>query len=356
MNQFVTVERTDKQFWPLLTGTFSKTHFAQPVRNIQVNSANETVTFKLIEKPSASLGQALVHWYSAARNMYLVFPILGGLSFLSFLHGPSSLFLILISLVCLQFFLMAITLYSDYSDYINGIDRVNEHSSQKPLLQGVVRPYQAKQLALSFLLISFAFAMVCFYLRPYTVLFAVLALLLGMSLSSSYMGRHFKGVSIFATFLLAGPLLVLGYEYLLYEEMTLPSILLGGLFGLHALKYDFCKQVRDIYYNSKAKVATLPTFFGFEKSKLVYSFFSIVHIGVLFVFANILSLKEIYLIVIVALCFELYINNLVYSAPSFLSSNISTCMSMQKLHYSLENSLFVFLFLYPLWSSFLFFH
>ena len=48
MNQFVTISKNDKQFWPMLTGRFSKTHFAQPVKNLYVNSDDETVTLSLI--------------------------------------------------------------------------------------------------------------------------------------------------------------------------------------------------------------------------------------------------------------------------------------------------------------------
>src|SRR5690606_5023667 len=113
-----------------------------------VNSADETVTFKIIEKNSLSLVGALAQWYSLARNIYLIFPILGGISYLTAAYGVGELDLILSSVLGLQTFLMSLTLYNDYSDYINGVDRVNDYSSKKPLIQGLVRPYQAKQLAL----------------------------------------------------------------------------------------------------------------------------------------------------------------------------------------------------------------
>ncbi len=351
MSQFVTVSKNDENFWPLLTGRFSKTQFAQPVRNLSVNSFEETVTFKIIEKQSLSLMQALFQWYSLSRNIYLIFPIIGGLSYLLGAYGAPDAMLLVSSLVCLQFFLLGLTLYNDYSDYVSGIDRINEYSSKKPLVLGLVRPYQARQLALVFFAIAFIAAGYCFFVKPMTLLLALLALLLGLSLSATFVSRKFKGVSLIATFLMGGPLLVLGFEYLFYGQMTLASGLLGAVFGYHALKYDFSKQVRDIFYSSRARVVTLSTLFGFERSKILYSLMSFLHLTVLGAFAWQSQRPEVLMILLVSLCFEIYINSLFYGAASFLSSNISYCLSLQKLHFTIESGLLVFISLSGLWLS-----
>lgn len=353
MTEFITISKSDEQFWPMLSGQFSKTHFAQPVRNLYVNSVDEMITFKIIEKDSLSLVGALAQWYSLARNIYLLFPIIGGVAFICSLHGMPNFSILISSVLSLQFFLMALTLHNDYSDYVNGVDRVNEYSSQKPLIQGLIRAYQAKQLAILFLGLSFLLAIYCFIYQPLSLAFATIALLVGMTLTSRYVSRRFKGISIIATFILGGPLLVLGYEILLFNTMSFSSALLGFVFGFHALKYDFCKQVRDIFYNSKAKVQTISTFFGFEKSKILYVILSIAHVGILTALALQLRNKELFLLVVVAICFNAYLVNLFYRAQSFLSSNISECLSLQKLHYTMECSLMVLIFLSPLWLSFL---
>lgn len=351
MSQFLTLSKNDEQFWSTLTGQFSKTHFAQPIRNLYVNSKDETITFKIIEKPSLSLFGALVQWYSLARNIYLVFPIVGGVSFLTAQYGMAPLDLLFTSIFALQFFLMALTLYNDYSDYVNGVDRVNEYSSQKPLIKGLMRPFQARQLAIFFLGCSFVFATYCFVMKPMTLAFAAVALLIGTSLTATGFSHKLKGLSLVGTPLLAGPILVLGYEFLLFGRISLASGLLGLIFGIHALKYEFCKQVRDIFYNSKAQVVTLSTFLGFENSKSVYSLLSLAHVTALVLFAMQVPKPELYLIVVVAICFEAYLNQIFYGAQSFLSSNISDCLSLQKLHYTIENSLLVFIFLSPVWLS-----
>ena len=103
MSQLVTISKSDDQFWPMLTGRFSKTHFAQPVKNLYVNSDDETVTFKIIKKNKLSLLAALTQWYSLARNIYLVFPILGGISYLMFAYGVGSVDLIISSFLGLLF-------------------------------------------------------------------------------------------------------------------------------------------------------------------------------------------------------------------------------------------------------------
>ncbi len=353
MNSFVTVSKDDKQFWPLLTGRFSKTHFAQPVSSLYVNSKKETITFKIVEKSSRSLFGALAQWYSVARNIYLIFPIIGGLAFLASNFGWPSWDLVLTSFLSLQFFLMSMTLYNDYSDYLNGIDRVNEYNSQKPLVQGLIRAYQARQLAFVFFLLSSAFAAYCFWQRPETLLFGLLAFVIAASLVSQRVSRSLRGLSVLTNFVLAGPLLVIGYEYLLYGHMSLASGLLGAIFGLHALKYDFLKQVREIFYNSKAQVSTLSTYLGFERSKKLFTLFSCIHLAALAYFTIHLGVKELWLLFVVSLYFEVYLNNLIHKAASFLSSNINQGLSLQKLHFTIESSLILFIFSSSLWLSWL---
>lgn len=351
MSQFVTLSRNDKNFRSFLTGQFSKDQFAQPVRNLSVNTSDEKVTFKLIDKKALSLLGALGQWYSLPRNIYLVFPLVGGISYLVATAGWPDWGLFVSSTLCLQLFMLGLTLYNDYSDYVNGIDRINEYSSQKPLVLGTVRPYQAKQLAQIFLSLSVLCASYCFYHLPSTLFLGFFAFVLGLSLSSTFVSRQYKGVSLVATFLMGGPLLVLGFEYLFYQQMTLAPGLLGAVFGYHALKYDFTKQVREIFYSSKANVTTLSTFFGFERSKVLYSLMSLLHLTVLGLFAWYSQWSGVSMIVVVSLCFEFYINAQFYKASSFLSSSLSHCLSLQKLHYSIESLLFVFLFLSPLWLS-----
>ena len=174
---------------------------------------------------------------------------------------------------------------------------------------------------------------------------------MGFAFASRGFNRRHKGFNLFNTFWMTGPLLILGYEFLLYNRLSLASAFLGGVFGYHALKYDFCKQVRDIYYNSRAKITTLSTLLGFERSKFFYSFLSLGHILVLCLFAFAVNQREVLLLLVVSLCFEIFINYRFYKATSFLSSHISESLSLQKLHYIIECCLIVFIFLSPLWLS-----
>ena len=351
LSEFITLSRKNKQFRLFLTGRFSKTHFAQPIRNLNVNCSDEVVTFKIIERKSPSLLGALKQWFSLSRNIYLTFPVIVGLSFLFYRYGGGAYELILFSFLSLEFFFMALVLYNDYSDYVNGVDRVNEHNFDKPLVHGLIRPYQAYHLSVIFLFFSFLFGSYCFFRKPLIVVLVLWVLFVGFTFTSMAFNRRYKGFNLFNTFWMTGPLLILGYEFLLYDRFSLASALLGGILGYHALKYDFCRQVRDIYYNSKARITTLSTLLGFETSKFVYSFLSLGHILILIFFAFITVQREIVLLIVVSLCFEIYINHRLYKATSFLSSRISDCLSLQKLHYTVESSLFVFIFLSPLWLS-----
>ena len=351
MSRFITLSKNDPDFHSFLSGQFSSSEFAIPIRNLNVNSASESVTFKIIAMNESSLVKAFFHWYSLAKNIYLIFPILGGLSFLTFYHGDADPILVLLSAIALHFFLLSMTLRNDYYDYVNGFDRINEYELKKPLLMGLIRPYQAKRWSLFLFGLSVIFGSYCFFRQPWALAFALVGLLLSFGIGSNYTSRSYKGLSLVATFLMGGPLLVLGYEYLLYQTLSLPSLLLGGMFGYHALKYDFARQVRNIYFSSKANLITLSALFGFERSKPLYSLMSLLHLALLGGLILVTGKQELGLIFVVALFFEAYINKTLYSAESFLSSNIANCMSLQKLHYSLECSLLVFVFLGPQWLS-----
>ena len=349
MNQFVTLSKDDSRFWPMLTGRFSKTHFAQPIKTLYVQSQDEQVTFKIVEKSQGSLLSSLGHWYSLARNIYLFFPIFGGLALFFSQHGFLRWDLAAGAFVSLQFFLLALTLYSDFHDYINGIDRINEHNFKKPLLRGLIRPYQVLDLAKVFLALAIVSSVYLFLHRPMAVMFAGAAFLISYLFSSSVFGQKFKGLTSVMSFLLAGPLLLLGLEYLMFAQLSELSALVGLIFGLHALKYDFCKQLRDVYYHSKARIRTLSTRIGFEKSKAMYSLLSLLHIGLLGVLVERSGNRYLIILALVAFAFEIYINRLLFKAPSFLSANINQCMGLQKLHYSVENLIFMFLCLSSLW-------
>ena len=351
MSSFVTVSRKDNEFWSLLTGRFSKTHFAKPVKNLYVNSSEETVTFKIVEREQLSLWKSLYQWYSLARNIYLLFPILGGVSFLSYQYGKVPLDILCFSGLSLQSFLMAITLFNDYHDYIHGVDRVSENSSKKPLVQGLIRPYQAHQLAYVFLGVSSLLAGYCFVYNPMSLIFAAVAFVIASLTALPIVSKKYKGLSSFMSFTLAGPLLVLGYEYLFFQTLSLNSTLLGFVFGLHALKYDFCKQVQNIFYSSKAQLVTVSGFLGFERSKYLYSFLSLSHIALLTLFVSFSGQMNMSILIIVALGFEFYINRLFLRASSFLSSDLENCIGLQKLHYCIEGSLIMFISLSPLWLS-----
>ena len=281
--------------------------------------------------------------------MYLTFPILGALALLVARFGPLRWDLVVVAVLSLEFFLMALTLYSDYHDYVNGIDRINEHNLTKPLVLGLMRPFQALQLAKVFLTFSFLSALYLFAQQPLVIVFAGVAFGLTYLFASSVFGQRFKGLSSIMSFFLSGPLLVLGLEFLLFKELSLISGVIGFVFGLHAFKYGYVKQIRDIFYNSKAKIRTLSTTVGFEKSKALYGLFTMIHLASLSLFVILYGKPIFWSLVIVSLSFEFYINRLLHNAASFLSSNVTQCLDLQKLHFTIEIFVMIFLLLQSLW-------
>lgn len=351
VQEFITISKSDPQFRTYLEGDFSQTQYAQPVQSLFVTQPQEQVTFKLISQPSFSWPIALSSWYSLERNFFLFFPILVSMSYLYHEKLEMDLSLMVSSILGLQFFLLALTLYNDYHDYIYGFDRVNENNHRKPLVMGFIRAYQARQLALVFFVLAIAVSSWCFWMKPLTLVFAFLASCAGLTLVIGQKWQFLRSWSLLATFLMVGPLLVVGFEFLFYDTVSTESIMLGLLLGLHALKYDYLKQMREIYYSTKVHISTFANRLGFEKSKRFYLLLSLAQIVVLVFWVRELGFGLLALLIPVTVIFEIFINRWVQTAPSFLSSQMTYAQSLHKLQFFSECGLMTFIFLSPIWLA-----
>jgi len=339
--EYITVNRSDPEFLPLLVGEFSEEKFAKPIRTFGLKTEREKVTFQILPKKKLRLGKALFSWLSLPRQVYFVAPIASTIAFLSF-QGVSLSFrdvgLTICGLVC---FVLSLTLYSDYNDYVMGVDRGNENNFNRPLLVGEIRPFQALLLAKVFLGLAVISGLWMAILRPYVMLFAGIAFAISFFVFSGFKNQKMKSLSGLAYFFLSGPLLVLGLQYLFARELSFPFLLLGGLYGLCGLKADFCKNMRDIFFNGQAKVRHLTNRLGFDKAKVFYSFLSMLQFSFWALLLNFVNPSIVFPVLFLTLVFEIYINNLILKAPSFLSSRMTQALEVQRLQILAESGVFI---------------
>lgn len=344
--EYVTVHRSDPEFFPLLVGSFSEEKFAKPVRTFGLKTEREKVTFQILPKQKLRLGRALFSWLSLPRQVYFFAPLLTLACFLLTSEPGLSVLHLLATVFGLLCFVISLTLYSDYNDYVMGVDRVNENNFSRPLLVGEIRPYQALLLAKAFLGLALLCALAMAVYRPLTILFSLLAFAISFIVFSGFQNQKMKSQSGWAHFLLSGPLLSLGLQYVFLQKITGEYCLLGCILGLYGYKADFCKNMRDIFFNGQARVLHLTNRLGFDRSKLFYSLLSFLQMGLWSLLLFYFSPQFVVPVLLLVLIFEIYVNNRIYYAPSFLSSRIAQALEIQRLQIIAECGVFMTLLVY----------
>ena len=194
MNEYVTIPKGDPQLKSHLSGTFSKTQRALPIKSLNVNPQSPHITFKLVDIAFINRPLWPIVLLKALRWNWLpltLMPIL----FIYFDTWPKELnytTLAVLSLLCLHFFVF---LLNDYSDYMFGADRT-EGAWVNPVLEnGWMSAKQVYHYALIFLVIGIFCGLPILLVRP-LVLLGISALAAIGLVGYSLRGVGFKGLGL----------------------------------------------------------------------------------------------------------------------------------------------------------------
>jgi 1,4-dihydroxy-2-naphthoate octaprenyltransferase len=271
VSRFVTLTKGSSDFYPYLLGTFSKTERALPVQTLNVNSASETVTFKIVKCSEVVKPSPIVMFFRTLkmRSLLLVlFPLLLVLTKNVVDLTIRDPLAALIATMGVVFAYVAMSLRNDFMDHMKGVDRVIERSGSRAIQNGWMTAAQVKTLSNVFLGLSLLMSVPVALGYPQVLIVLVIALLVGLRAQfnkrSSFKYRIGGEISLFLMF---GPLLSIGYQYAMGTWLDLEVVMLGCLWGWLVLFVVHVKNFTNIMVSSQAGFRNTVNWLGFDRSK-----------------------------------------------------------------------------------------
>lgn len=271
MRELVTLSKNSPEFESYLLGTFSENQRALPVQTLNVNSASETVTFRIvpvnsIQKPSVM--EMVLQTFKVKSFLLILFPLFLVLTkniVDKSLVDPSTTVIATIG-VLLAF--IAVNLRNDYMDHMMGVDRILEKSGSRAIQNGWVTAEKVKSFSNLFLFLAVACAVPIVFAFPQVGMVILLSTLVGI-------WAQFKKKTSFkyqiggelALFLLFGPLLTVGYQLSMGAPFDRESIWIGCIWGWLVLFIVHLRNFENILPSMQAGFSNTVNWLGFDKSR-----------------------------------------------------------------------------------------
>jgi len=267
----VTLSKSSPQFESYLLGTFSKDHRALPLRTLNANSSQETVTFEVksvdeLDRPS--LPMILLHLLKVRAFILVLFPmyvILVKNNADKTIRDPM---VVLFATLGILFTYIAVNLRNDFTDHMKGLDRINPKAGSRVIQKGWMTAAQVRSWSNFFVALAVVFASVVIFAFPVVIGVVMLTVLVGIWAQFLKKGsfKYHKGGEFFV-FLLLGPLLTTGYHISISGAWDLESLFLGIIWGWLVVFLQHIKNFEFIMVNSQAGFHNTVTWLGFDRSK-----------------------------------------------------------------------------------------
>lgn len=271
MNSLVTLSKNSPEFESYLLGTFDAKKRALPVRTLNVNSASETVTFRIVDTEKISRPSPLKVIVQALkiRSYFLILMPLFLVLVKNMNEGNvfdpwAALFVV----IGLGLAFASANLRNDYLDHMKGLDRVLGESGSRAIQNGWMTAAQVKSLSNLFL----GLALLCAFplIVAYPEILFVVAVALAVGLWAQFQKQNSFKYQIggeLAIFLLLGPLLTLGAQMAMGGNFDLQVVLLGALWGWAVLFVVHLRNFRHILPSLQAGFSNTVNWLGFDKAR-----------------------------------------------------------------------------------------
>lgn len=271
MNELVTLDRQHPDFMKYLWGTFSKDRRALPLKSLNIRTAQETVTFRLVPVKELSKPSWPVIWLKALRPraflqilipMFLVLCLSESQGFLAHPDLPW------LATFGMLFLFASLLFANDVQDHLSGVDRILPDRGSRAIQNGWLTASTLQGVSTLCLVIAALFAIPLFFAVPFALLMFLPAVLIG-SWAFYRRSESFKDVwtGSLALFLLAGPLLAIGYQTALTEGFDLQGLALGFLWGWLVLFPMHMRSLSQLVAEGRAGSSrTLVGRLGFDRS------------------------------------------------------------------------------------------
>ena len=283
MSQFITLDKKSSDFNRYLRGTFSKTQRALPVKSLNVNTEQESITFQIVELSDIKKPSFFTTWMKALRPrsfLMVLFPmfLIASKNIVdNTTIDPETLFLATLGVL---FLFAAFNLRNDYVDHMKGFDRIDPQLGSRTIQAGWLTAESVRKVGNWFLFFTFLLAFPIFMAFPQVLYFVVLAAMI------SYLVLYrvhfsFKEVAggELGILLLVGPLLTSGYEFSFTGVVRPETLVIGLIWGGMVLLPIHLRNLELIVSQSQAGLHNMVNYFGFDKGKRLIAYWWIFCFG-----------------------------------------------------------------------------
>ncbi len=276
MSHLVTLSKDSPEFESYLLGTFASDKRALPVQSLNVNSASETVTFKIIplsEVVRPSWFVVAAKSLKARSFLLLLVPLFLVLTKNVVDHTIRDSLTAIIATVGLIFAFISVNLRNDFMDHVKGVDRIIANSGSRSIQNGWLTAIQVKNYSSFFLLLASLCSLPVIFAFPHVAV--VIAIAVGVGLWAQFKKKNSFKYQIggeIALFLLLGPLLTIGYQLSMGAELDKEVFWLGCLWGWGVLFVVHLRNFTNILPSSQAGFRNTVNWLGFDKARRLLAF------------------------------------------------------------------------------------
>jgi len=246
------------------------------VQNLNVGGPQEVVTFEIVPANEVQRPGFLRLLLQVVRFKYLILslaPLLCAWILSRFYFASFDRLAAIVAVIGVCLFHLALNLFDDYFDHMRGRDRLNTYTGSRAIQKGWIRAISALRLA--WILTVLAAACGAFIathtqspgLSVVVLVIASLALVLGLGFTFGLANLRLRGQSELINFILAGPLLTVGFSWAILGGFDWSFLLLGFVFGFSAVIYDHLKNIENIMLDAQAGDRNLAVRLGFDRAK-----------------------------------------------------------------------------------------
>lgn len=217
------------------------------------------------------------NWFLASRpwSFTMTFVSISVGAALADIDGRFSWALYILTLASIVAIHAASNLMNDYYDVINGVDRPEVPTANyrpHPLMAGRLRPTQVRNVALLLFALSILSGIYLTVTRGWMVLVIGACGAAGGFLYTAPPLRYkYHALGEAAVFLMWGPLMVEGTYYVLCRTLSLNALWISFPFGVLVALVLLANNIRDIYYDRRMKIRTVPMLIGKQNGLRLYT-------------------------------------------------------------------------------------
>jgi 1,4-dihydroxy-2-naphthoate octaprenyltransferase len=213
-------------------------------------------------------------WLQALRAPFFtasLIPVFTGAALVFFRRDRADWPFLPVVALCVVLFHGATNIINDYVDFKKGVDRPGTMGSSKVIEQNLLKPEQLLRAGWILFCLASLISIVFIPARGMIALLFIILAFFGGYLYTAGVGYKYLALGDIMVFMLMGPLMVIGTDFILtgraHPDALLVSLPIGCLVAaiLHA------NNLRDILDDKTARIRTMANIIGFRSAKIVYA-------------------------------------------------------------------------------------